>query len=377
MIWDTAKPELLCKWKSWWMERHPYDIGDYSWSFLFERGKQIRAHLFCELWNYLCPDKPPCIEIAFMIECVHVTSLILDDLPWIDNASERRGWQTLHSKFSIRKALLLAHDVLELAYEVGKSQSTVPIDEQSPHSIWYKWCQTKATILWHGQWLDLSRNGSLEELAQMKTGILFECVTELVALFLGLDSHFWREWGKTIGILFQWIDDWNDRDEDLFIKQRNAFNESYDWTITRYTELWSKVVQGIGREWWNRSFGIYLWNYFTALYSIPPSIPFLYSLTDLPYLFVPSSLPPSPSLTFSDSLDDTSHRGLLFMRLFIPYLNATSMPYDKEVVDWSLLELWEKDESEWMIWLEKKEEILPFLKPLRHLESMIQSATKP
>lgn len=115
MSWDDLKQPLFAQWKPWWLSRHPKEIGEYSWTYLFERGKQIRPRLFCELWRYLCPERTPMAELGFMVECAHVASLIIDDLPWMDNANERRGWKSLHRKFTARKAILLAHDVLELA----------------------------------------------------------------------------------------------------------------------------------------------------------------------------------------------------------------------------------------------------------------------
>lgn len=376
MIWDTEKRELFYKWKAWWIERHPPEIGEYSWSFLFERGKQIRAHMFCELWNYLAPETPVCVEIAFIIECVHVLSLILDDLPWMDNATERRGWQTLHSKFSIRKAILIAYDVLELAYAVSQSQSI--LQNKYAQSInWNEWIQTKVQILWCGQWLDLSRTGTLDDLARMKTAILFECVTELVAIFLDLDLNFWREFGKHIGILFQWIDDWNDRDEDIIIQQRNAFNESYEWTLSEYTHRWKKIVQSIGKSWWQRPFGKYLWKYFTVIYSDPLIIPEITSVHNLMYLFGNDSPQFNLSNFISKYNNSSTNNGLSFMLFFIPYFTNTSLPINlvENHMELSLSELWSKDESEWIVWLGKKKEMTPFLVTIRKLEKIIQSVT--
>lgn len=237
MSWDEWKSYTLTRWKTWWLARHPEEVGAYSWSYLFERGKQIRPRLFCELWRYLCPEQPVCAEAAFLIECAHVASLILDDLPWMDNAEERRGWQTLHRRFSLRKALLLTHDVLELAYEVGRScpllQEKAEVirkrgsaEEEEEKAKWAEHGREKAKSLWLGQWLDVSRSGSLYEMAAWKTGTLFEAVAEGVALAAGLDPFFWGKWGNALGVLFQWVDDWDDREEDARIGQRNAFNEA-------------------------------------------------------------------------------------------------------------------------------------------------------
>ena len=55
-------------------------------------------------------------SLAFAIECIHAASLILDDTPWMDNATTRRGRQTLHLSLSNKKALLICHDVMYMVY---------------------------------------------------------------------------------------------------------------------------------------------------------------------------------------------------------------------------------------------------------------------
>lgn len=374
-------------WKAWWLSRHPEEVGSYSWSYLFERGKQIRPHLFCELWEYLCPDQPVCAEGAFLIECAHVVSLILDDLPWMDNATERRGWPTLHHRFSIRKALLVAHDVAELAYEVGQSirkKGTSPEEEE-----WMEQGQKKAKALWLGQWLDVSRSGSLYEIASWKTGTLFEAVAEGVAHGVGLDPIFWRKWGNALGVLFQWVDDWDDREEDARIGQRNAFNEAPQETHAMYHTLWTAVVQGIGPGWWKRPFGSYLWNYFTRILITPVPITFP-PLSALPTWFdtlplhgMTSSFPSFPSFPSFSPEEDNLLPSLRFMRLFLPYLERQVTEKEKIKLrtasppeEWDIITLWNIPEEEWMGVLEKKGKTCPlvrsFLPSLRVMEQMCQ-----
>ena len=328
------------------MSRHPAEVGEYSWSYLFERGKHIRPRLFCELWRYLCPERPPFVELAFMVECVHVASLILDDLPLMDNASERRGWKTLHCMFSTRKALLIAHDVLELAWEVGKTS-------QFPQETvdWNRWVREKRDSLWMGQFLDLSRKGTLEEIAVLKTGTLFECITELVALSVDLDPIFWKSWGQTLGVLFQWVDDWNDREEDKAIQQRNAFNEAYEHTVTQYHTFWRRIVQGAGPGWWETPFGKFLWNYFTGI-GINVTVAPLTSTQSLTNMF-------GPSPTISVQHPSSEHPALLFMTSIRSYM-------DKPVTT-NMSFLWDIEEKEWDTILNKNKEFQSFLPLFRFI----------
>ena len=100
LLWHSNKEKIYNKWKKIWFDITPYEYAKYSWDYCFEGGKQIRPTLFCELWSYLSPDYEINYELAFAIECIHVSSLILDDLPSMDNAETRRNKKTLHLQFS-------------------------------------------------------------------------------------------------------------------------------------------------------------------------------------------------------------------------------------------------------------------------------------
>ena len=259
MSWDKIKPAIYDTWRTYWFDTHPAEIAAYSWEYLFTGGKQIRPRLFCELWQYLSPDLEVCGEFAFAIECIHVASLILDDMPFMDNAPSRRGKKTLHATFSERKAFLLFHDVLYMVYLIWIKYKPEHIHMYD----WEKYMIEKLMYLAMGQWYDLEKRGTLIELASLKTGILFELITETVAICVQLDRPCWKSWGNHLGILFQWMDDLHDRVEDAEQGNRNAFNESYDTTMTSYIDIWKRIETGIGRSWFDTPFGIFMKSYFT------------------------------------------------------------------------------------------------------------------
>lgn len=260
MSWDSIKQDIYSKWKTYWFATHPHDVAEYSWNYLFTGGKEIRAKLFCELWEYLSPDLNVSGELAFAIECIHVASIVLDDTPWMDNATKRRGKDTLHIVFSPKKAVLLASEVMDIARHIWKTNRPSHVSEQR----WQQLLIQKLQMLATGQLYDLEKKGTLLELASLKTGVLFELVTETVALCTNLDTDFWCLWGRYLGILFQWMDDWQDRDEDLLQHNRNAFLESYDDTLHNYQVLWKKLETSIGSTWFSRPFGTFMMWYFTG-----------------------------------------------------------------------------------------------------------------
>lgn len=341
-MWECYKEIIQNKWKQYWFNTHPSDIAEYSWTYLFTGGKEIRARLFCELWKYLSPDCEITAELAFAIECIHVASIVLDDTPWMDNATERRGRQTLHTVFSPKKAVLIAHDVILMAVEIWKQNKPSHIDEIN----WKSLLVTKLQRLTTGQWLDLEKKGNLIELASLKTGVLFELVTETVALCIGLDRTFWKIWGNDLGILFQWTDDWLDREEDIVQKNRNAFNESFETTLRNYLYLWQKIEKNVGQQWFNRPFGIFMKKYFIEQLNINSNITIHKSLNDI-------HIPYPDNLIIPDIVDIKSGK-YSFLNNFVSDLTKENIvkkiyQMSENVFELSITEqnLWNIDENEW------------------------------
>ena len=348
-LWNDNKYIIYEKWKQYWFNTHPQDIAEYSWNYLFSGGKQIRPTLFCELQHYFSPDSNEIhYDLAFAIECIHVASIVLDDTPWMDNAELRRGNITLHRKFTPKKACLIAYDLLYLAIHIWKTNQPSNITEND----WKKLLKDKLQRLMIGQWYDLDKKGDLMELASLKTGVLFELVAETVAVLSNLDRTFWRHWGNNLGVLFQWMDDWEDREEDTIQENRNAFNENYNGTIQRYYYLWERIVFGIGKGLFESDFGKYMEKYFTGLDGFPKktlSAPTDYSLSE--QLSYPENFEIPPELK-SEKMEKSNTKSKKYRSGF-QFLNG------KDMIKylWMYIEqgdscpdyrhLWAKQESEW------------------------------
>lgn len=256
-VWFTIRDQTIKRWKERWIERHPTGIGEATWNAIFSGGKEIRPSLFCELWSHLNPSTQPNGDLAFAIECIHCASLILDDTPIMDNADTRRGRPTIHKLYSSYKAMWLALEIMEMVYDIWKENE--PIDPELK-SIWWNFIKDKCLQLVIGQYYDLTGTGDLHTLAILKTGSLFEFATELVALKLNLSRDAWRTWGRQLGILFQWADDWSDLEEDKLAGNRNAFLQSPNIISSHYKILLER--SNIGKEWRDRAFGNWLMTYF-------------------------------------------------------------------------------------------------------------------
>lgn len=86
---------------------HPY-FETALWEMVLNGGKRFRPKL---LLSVVASYKPKMLEKAFApalaIEVLHTYSLIHDDLPAMDNATLRRGCQTLHTKYDEAGAILI------------------------------------------------------------------------------------------------------------------------------------------------------------------------------------------------------------------------------------------------------------------------------
>lgn len=72
-------------------------------------GKRLRPMLILSLF----PDQDSAAQhFALFIEYVHNASLIIDDLPCMDNDSERRGSATVHAKYGQHVAQLVAFNLM-------------------------------------------------------------------------------------------------------------------------------------------------------------------------------------------------------------------------------------------------------------------------
>jgi len=89
-----------------------------SYSLVKSGGKRLRPLMFLECYNMFSGVQHSFIsDIACAIECIHIFSLIHDDLPCLDNDNLRRGIPTNHIKFGENVALLAGDALLNLAYE--------------------------------------------------------------------------------------------------------------------------------------------------------------------------------------------------------------------------------------------------------------------
>ena len=155
------------------------------------------------------------LPLAMAIECLHVASLIHDDLPCMDNAIERRGLQCLHLKFNEEIAILSGDGLISLAFQFICNSNLNDSNKikalQLLAKMFYDICL--------GQTLDLQNNPKNQsewiEIHKLKTGSLIACACGLGAICANASEEEIKEaidFGYALGINYQIYDDIKDND---------------------------------------------------------------------------------------------------------------------------------------------------------------------
>ena len=146
---------------------------------LLTPGKRVRPLLALLTALDFGRDPRPLIDFGCALELVHCASLMLDDLPCMDNARMRRGQPAAHIQFGEATTTLAAIALLNQAFGVIASSSTLA--ESIRCQLVARVSQAVGTAgLVSGQSRDLVErkdgldSDGLARINQQKTGVLFE-----------------------------------------------------------------------------------------------------------------------------------------------------------------------------------------------------------
>lgn len=192
--------------------KNPASLYDPCQYFLAIGGKRIRP-ILCLMGNELFDTiHNDAYQVANAIELFHNFTLIHDDI--MDDASLRRGMETVHIKYNPSTALL-AGDVMM----IGSYEYLNKIDSQFLHKILTLFNKTASEVC-EGQQLDMDfEKQSIVELVEyinmitLKTSVLLAASLQMGAILGGASegncNHLY-EFGKNLGIAFQIQDDYLD-----------------------------------------------------------------------------------------------------------------------------------------------------------------------
>jgi geranylgeranyl diphosphate synthase type II len=155
---------------------------------LFAPAKRLRPILALLVAEVLQGDPKSVLPAACAVEMVHTASLILDDLPCMDDATTRRGRPACHVTHGEATALLAAFALLNRAYEILAEGWTSGPDPQGRAAIAQGLARAVGLRgMIAGQAADLEMTGksvdfpTLEFIHSRKTGALFIAAAALGA----------------------------------------------------------------------------------------------------------------------------------------------------------------------------------------------------
>jgi geranylgeranyl diphosphate synthase type II len=184
---------------------------------LLSSGKRVRPLLCMLACDYVGGDPSAALDYGCAVELVHAASLVLDDLPCMDDATLRRGQPALHVAYGEDTAVLTSIALLNQAHrtillaDIDAEQKITLLDELTT--------AVGFDGLAHGQLRDL-RDGpehrtedGLRRLNALKTGALLVAALRGGGMIGGADARqieALTRFGDCIGFAFQLCDDLND-----------------------------------------------------------------------------------------------------------------------------------------------------------------------
>lgn len=185
---------------------------------LLSPGKRFRPLLCVFIAKGAGFEGEAAADVGCVAEMVHAASLILDDLPCMDDAALRRNQPTTHIAFDESTAILTATALLNLAFGVlsklqnVSAQSRIELVELLSYAV-----GSKGLIA--GQIADLSNTDTnasvaeIERLNTLKTGALFDFAVEGAAILAGVSASrraALKDFSYHVGLAFQLMDDVKD-----------------------------------------------------------------------------------------------------------------------------------------------------------------------
>ncbi|HRI87282.1 MAG TPA: polyprenyl synthetase family protein, partial [Candidatus Hydrogenedentes bacterium] len=187
-------------------------------------GKRIRPVIALATAELGGLDPDQILDAACAIEFVHTASLILDDLPSMDDSDSRRDQPATHRVYGEATATLAALALLAEAYALTAKNAAKLLPAQGVADIISVLSNTIGTAgLIHGQHVDLTTSSTaatleaLEETYRQKAAVLFQAAIAVPALLSNMNPQqcaALESYATDLGVAFQITDDLIDAREE-------------------------------------------------------------------------------------------------------------------------------------------------------------------
>jgi geranylgeranyl diphosphate synthase type II len=199
-------------------ESAPRPLTDAVRDISLGSGKRVRPVLAMLSSAHFGGRELAALDFGCALELIHTASLVLDDLPCMDDAAMRRGKLTVHRRYGEDTAVLSAVALLNHAYAVIAGDALV--DSKTRLALIALLSETVGFQgLVSGQFRDLRDPESLRDeltlttLNYQKTGVLFAAAMVGGAMIAGADQVAQtraRLFANRLGLAFQLWDDLQD-----------------------------------------------------------------------------------------------------------------------------------------------------------------------
>ena len=202
---------------------------------VLSRGKRLRPLVALAAGDLFRAPRPAATAVAVAVEYLHAASLVLDDLPSMDDAVRRRGQPALHVTHGVATAELVAVALVSRAFEAvarGGGMSAIVrarVVGELAEAVGASGCCA-------GQAADLAANPSavsledLEAIHSRKTGALFVAAVRGGALSGGARERSLSSltlFARNVGLAFQITDDLLDLEGDAEKMGKDAGRDAH------------------------------------------------------------------------------------------------------------------------------------------------------
>ena len=203
-------------------------IVDYA----LEGGKRLRPMIIYDISKKIDLPEEICNNLILGIELLHNASLILDDMPNMDNDDYRRDKKTVHNKYGMFKAKVVANFLFFEALRLFSYYQNNNLVSFRRIIKLMNYVNVNNCSICLGQYYDLSLNSSINNLKQHELINLLNLKTVPLFVISFISSHVIKNYndnelfilekcGIDFGYIFQICDDFEDEEKDDKIDKLN------------------------------------------------------------------------------------------------------------------------------------------------------------
>ncbi len=179
-------------------------------------GKRMRPLLVVAACNLFHIDRHAALRVGCAVECIHVYSLIHDDMPCMDDDDMRRGKPTVHKAFDEASAVLAGDALHAIAFEILADDATHSDPFVRSELVLELARAAGPAGMAGGQMMDLEAEHAtfdlhtVTRLQQLKTGALISFCIEAAAIMGKIPPEgrtALRAYARDVGLAFQIADD--------------------------------------------------------------------------------------------------------------------------------------------------------------------------